>query len=122
MSIRILPNGDVRLAPLYDLATGLPYDHEVVDRRLALSVGGERRVDRIRSAQWARAARELGVPEDSLRSRARELLAGFPDAFHDALILIDTAEASAVWSQAVTPMAARAAASLTRLDATSVGR
>ena len=35
VSIRILPNGDVRMAPLYDLATGVAYDKETVDRRLA---------------------------------------------------------------------------------------
>jgi hypothetical protein len=46
----------------------------IVDRRLALSIGGERRIERIHSAQWARAARELGLPEDALRERGRELV------------------------------------------------
>ncbi len=119
VSIRILPNGDVRLAPLYDLASGLPYDTETVDRRLALSIGGERRIDRIHAAQWARAARELGVPEDALRHRAGELVAGFPDAFHDALDRVGTAEAADVWRRAANRIEQHAAASLKRLEARS---
>lgn len=121
VSIRILPNGDVRMAPLYDLASGLPYDKETVDRRLALSIGGERIIDRIHAAQWTRAARELGVPDDVLLPRARELLAGFPDAFRDALYQIGTAKATEVWDHAATRIAEHAAASLRRLGATPSG-
>jgi serine/threonine-protein kinase HipA len=116
VSIRILPNGDVRLAPLYDLATGLPYAKETVDRRLALSIGGERRIDRVHAAQWTRAARELGVPEDTLRQRARELLANFPDAFHDALDQVGTGEAGDVWHRAASRLEDHAATSLRRLE------
>lgn len=57
VSIRILPAPTLRMAPLYDLASRLPYGKATVDRRLALAIGGERKVDRIRAAQWAR---ELG--------------------------------------------------------------
>lgn len=115
ISLRILPDGDVRMAPLYDLASGLPYDKATVDRRLALAIGGERRVDRIHEAQWSRAAREIGVPETLLRERARELLTDFPDAFHDALIKVGTPEARSVWEHAYRPLAEHTAACLKQL-------
>lgn len=115
VSIRILPDGDVRMAPLYDLVSGLPYDNDTLDRGLALSIGGERRVDRIHDAQWARAARELGLPKDTLRNRARELLTGFPDAFHDALSQVGSAEATEVWNHASPRIAEHTASSLSRL-------
>lgn len=117
VSIRILPNGDARLAPLYDLATGLPYDTETVDRRLALALGGERRVDRLYEAQWSRAARELGVPEDLLRDRARQLLSEFPDALHDALDEVGTREADDVWEHTAKAVAEHTAACVKQLDA-----
>ena len=117
VSIRILPNGDVRLAPLYDLASGSPYAKETVDRRLALSIGGERWIARIHSAQWARAARELGVPEDAFRERARELVGEFPDAFHEALNEVGTPEAADVWRHSARQLAEHAATSVRRLRA-----
>jgi serine/threonine-protein kinase HipA len=116
ISIRILPDGDVRMAPLYDLASGLPYDKATVDRRLALAIGGERRVDRIHEAQWSRAARELGVPEALLRDRARQLLTAFPDAFHDALVEVGTPEALDVWAHSYQPLAEHTTACLKQLD------
>jgi serine/threonine-protein kinase HipA len=100
VSIRILPNGNVGLAPLYDLASGLPYDKQDVDRKIALSIGGERFAGRIHGSQWARAARQLGVEEDRLRERARTLLSGFPDAFRDALDSVGTPAAREVWVRA----------------------
>jgi serine/threonine-protein kinase HipA len=116
LSIRILPDGDVRMAPLYDLASGLPYDKATVDRRLALAIGGERRVDRIHEPQWSRAARELGAPEALLRDRARQLLTDFPDAFHDALVKVGTPEALNVWAHSNRSLAEHTAACLKQLD------
>lgn len=119
VSIRILPNGDVRMAPLYDLASGLPYDKATLDRSLALAIGGERRFDRLHAGQWTRAARELGVIEDRLRDRARELLAGFPDAFRDALGAVGTREAKDVWKHAAANIDEHTSACLNQLDAPS---
>ncbi|MET1004564.1 MAG: type II toxin-antitoxin system HipA family toxin [Propionibacteriaceae bacterium] len=116
VSIRILPNGDVRMAPFYDLASGLPYDNATVDRRLALAIGGERNIDRIHAAQWTRAARELGVEEEWLHQRARSLMAGFPDAFRDALVAMGTPEASLLWKQSSTRIAEHTASCLARLE------
>ena len=117
VSIRILPSADVRMAPLYDLASGLPYEKATVDRRLALAIGGERRVDRIHAGQWSRAARELGVSVEWLRDRARTMLTDFPDAFRDALAELGTAEAAGVWTRAAANITEHTAACLQQLGA-----
>lgn len=98
VSIRILPDGNVELAPLYDLASGLPYDRADVDRKIALSIGGERLAGRIYQRQWARAARQLGLAEDWLVERAKALITGFPDAFRDAVLEVGTPAARGVWA------------------------
>lgn len=117
VSIRILPSTDVRMAPLYDLASGLPYGKATVDRRLALAIGGERKVDRIHAAQFSRAARELGVSEDWLRDRAQTMLTQFPDAFRDAIEQVGTMEATDVWTHSSTNIAEHTAACLRQLRA-----
>ncbi len=121
VSIRILPSTDVRMAPLYDLASGLPYDKATVDRRLALAIGGERKVDRIHAAQWSRAARELGSSEDWLRDRARTMVTDFADAFRDALGEVGTIEAANMWTHASTKIGEHTAACLQQLSAGARG-
>lgn len=74
-----------RVAPLYDLATGLAYEQDNVDRSVALSIGGERHVNRIRLKQWEKAAVVLGLSPDVLVDRVAYLADRFPDAFRDAL-------------------------------------
>ncbi|KAF0244778.1 MAG: serine/threonine-protein kinase [Planctomycetota bacterium] len=52
--------GRVRLAPLYDLASALPYpDFDQRQLRLAMKIGGEYRLARIGRRQWTALAREL---------------------------------------------------------------
>lgn len=73
------------VAPLYDLATGLAYDTDGVERTVALSVGGERQLSRIYAKQWDKAARTLGLPEEAVRARVAQLAGGFSDAYESAL-------------------------------------
>ena len=77
--------GFVGVAPLYDLATGLTYEAATIDRSVALSIGGERQVSRIRRAQWEKAADVLGLPADLLLGRVEGLAGSFADAFADVL-------------------------------------
>ena len=88
--------GATWVAPLYDLATGLVCDSRDVDRSVAVSVGGERSVARIRQRQWERAATTLGIPVDPLTARVSQLARGFPKAFDSAvnsMIAVPGAEA-----------------------------
>ena len=73
------------VAPLYDLATGLAYASETVDRSVAVSVGGERQPAKIYRKQWDKAAGTLGLGAEQLQHRVRSLATGFPAAFADVL-------------------------------------
>ena len=84
ISLLRAPTGN-RVAPLYDLATGLAYDARNVDRSVALSIGGQRNPSRIRRHQWEKAARTLGLEADVLIERLSMMAHAFPGAFEDAL-------------------------------------
>ncbi len=76
----LLADKQVRLAPMYDVATALPYGTHERKLRLAMKVGGDYRVFPQRNT-WPRAARDLGIHVDELVPRVRELGAAAPDAF-----------------------------------------
>ena len=84
-NISMLRHGDNWVAPLYDLATGLVYEKAAVDRSVAVSIGGERQVSRIRAKQWEKAAQTLKIDPADLISRVRQLATDFPQAFSDVL-------------------------------------
>jgi serine/threonine-protein kinase HipA len=73
------------IAPLYDLASAMIYDKGDVDRTVAIAVGSERQVSRIRRKQWAKAADKLGLPEDRLVDRVAVAAEDFPGSFLHAL-------------------------------------
>ncbi len=73
----------VRLAPLYDIASALPYPIHEKKLRLAMKLGGEYSVHPWRNF-WPAAARELGLDADCLVGRVRELAAEAPSAFSEA--------------------------------------
>lgn len=63
----LLSNSHVRLAPLYDVASILPYDefdlHKV---KLAMKVGGEYKLSHVGLRQWQKFSREMRVDADKL--------------------------------------------------------
>lgn len=77
--------GGSTIAPLFDLATGLAYDSNTVDRKVALSIGGERWASRIHSKQWDKLAATLSVDPVAMKQRATDLAEEFPSAFETAL-------------------------------------
>ncbi len=79
----LLSGLEVRLAPLYDIASALPYGTHEKKLRLAMKIGDEYAVHPQRNT-WPRAAQELGIDADRLVTRVRELAAVAPAAFADA--------------------------------------
>ena len=79
----LLAGDQVRLAPLYDIASALPYGVHERNLRLAMKIGGDYSVYPQRNT-WPAAARELGLDEETLVGRVRELAAVAPDVFADA--------------------------------------
>lgn len=80
----ILNPGSVRLAPLYDLLSVLPYDAEIPYRRakLAMRVDREYLIWKIRRRHWEGLAIRCGLDPDPVVERTIELLATVPEAAH----------------------------------------
>jgi serine/threonine-protein kinase HipA len=79
----LLAGNQVRLAPLYDIASALPYGTHERKLRLAMKIGSSYDVFLQRN-RWPDAARDVGLDAEALVERARELARIAPDAFADA--------------------------------------
>jgi serine/threonine-protein kinase HipA len=75
--------GGVEIAPLYDVATLLPYGQER-DARSAMKIGEHWETERITESDWESVGSRLGIDRNTAIERARELRAAIPKAFHDA--------------------------------------
>ena len=78
----LIGGNDVRLAPLYDISSALPYDTHERKLRFAMKYGGEYTV--LARNVWPRTARDLDIPPAELLDRVRTLALRAPDAFADA--------------------------------------
>ncbi len=78
----LLSGRGVRLAPLYDVTSALPYGN-VHDLRLAMKVGDGYRVVHHRD-EWSGLARRLALDPVAVVERVRELCAVTPDAMAEA--------------------------------------
>jgi serine/threonine-protein kinase HipA len=76
----LLAGGDVRLAPIYDVASALPYAIHERKLNFAMKIGGHYDVVPYPDS-WARAADEMGIEREVADDRIRELAALAPDAF-----------------------------------------
>jgi serine/threonine-protein kinase HipA len=79
----LLAGDQVRFAPLYDIASALPYGTHEKKLRLAMKIGGDDRVFTERNI-WPDAAGELGLEPGALVDRVRELGTLLSGAFADA--------------------------------------
>jgi serine/threonine-protein kinase HipA len=71
--------GRVRLAPLYDLVSALPY-FEPRKIKLAMKIGGSYRMHEIGESHWRKFTRELQLEEDDTLDRIARLAERVPDA------------------------------------------
>ena len=78
----IAPGGQTRLAPLYDLASALPYPQQIYPRHatLAMKVGNHYKLREIGMREWKKAAKELRYDEDKLIQRIRKMATDLPAA------------------------------------------
>ena len=114
----LLLSGDaVRLAPLYDISSALPYESMPVKKlRLAMKLGRGYELD-ARPSTWPILARSLGVSPDALTERARNLAVHAPDAFADAVADPSVAPlSSSLPNRLLDAVAVRARQCLTALD------
>ena len=76
----IAPGAQVRLAPLYDISSALPYPKQVDLRRanLAMKIGGSYRLREIGSRNWEKFAAENKLNPKTLQGRIEQLLGELP--------------------------------------------
>lgn len=79
----MLAAGEVRLAPMYDVASALPYGTHERRLKFAMKIGGHYDVVPY-AASWSKAADEMDMPEEVAYDRVRELAARAPDAFAES--------------------------------------
>ena len=71
-SVLIGEEGRARLAPLYDVASALPYGETAMQKlKLAMKVGGKYRLHDIGPHQWAKLATELQLETDRVMEHLR---------------------------------------------------
>ncbi|MBV8747207.1 MAG: type II toxin-antitoxin system HipA family toxin [Xanthobacteraceae bacterium] len=81
----LLAGGHVRLAPLYDVASILPYDEfDIRKVKLAMEVGNEYKLKQIGLRQWLKFARETRVDPDALIARLSSMAKQLPDGVNAA--------------------------------------
>lgn len=70
----------VRLAPLYDIASILPYDDVDMQKiKLAMKIGGEYKLSLIGLRHWQKFARETRLDPDKVLARLISMAEQFPD-------------------------------------------
>ncbi|HEY1745799.1 MAG TPA: type II toxin-antitoxin system HipA family toxin [Xanthobacteraceae bacterium] len=82
-SLLIGAEGRARLAPLYDVASILPYDFDLQKVRLAMKIGGTYRLRDIGPRQWVKLAADLRLKADEVVERVRGMAGGLPDHVSD---------------------------------------
>jgi serine/threonine-protein kinase HipA len=76
----LIAPGRVRLAPLYDTASVLPYPRFDVNRiKLAMKIGERYRMCEIRRGDWLKAAEQLQLDSDSLLERITHMAEAIPE-------------------------------------------
>jgi serine/threonine-protein kinase HipA len=82
----ILHGEDVTFAPIYDVASMLPYPREAGSSldRVAMSIAGHNKFGDVKLQHVERLAKNTGTSPERLVARTREMAAQLPDAIADA--------------------------------------
>ena len=116
----LLAGDQVRFAPIYDVASALPYGMHEKKLRMAMKLGSSYDVFPHHNS-WPRAARDLGLKVDTLIDRVRELAAAAPRAFDDAAHATDVVALDRPLPATLVDLVADRAERCVRLVSTSVG-
>ncbi len=77
-SFLISAGDEVRLAPLYDLSSQLPYP-DLVAQRVSMKIGDHYEISRINVADWRKLAHNCGLEEERILGMIRDLGGALPD-------------------------------------------
>lgn len=85
-SLLLLDSGETKLAPLYDVATGIVYDQSDLDlQTVAMSLGGRRQLGSVDAKGWALHAKNARVSVDEVFESVRHVALHGVDAFAAAI-------------------------------------
>ena len=87
----LLAGPPVRLAPLYDVASALPYPTDVQRLRLSMKYGGDYSLRSRTPSMWDKVASEFSLPKALVRQHARSLIERIPDALSASIAEPDVA-------------------------------
>jgi serine/threonine-protein kinase HipA len=83
-SLLVAPGGRVRLAPLYDVASVLPYSQFDLNRvKLAMKVGDKYRLRDIGRREWGKLSSDLTIDADELTGKLIQMAEALPDLVAD---------------------------------------
>jgi serine/threonine-protein kinase HipA len=79
-SLLLAGGPEIRLAPLYDIASILPYDEvEAQKIRLSMKIGDEYKLSQIGLHQWQKFAREMRLDANKVRAGLIQMAEQLPD-------------------------------------------
>jgi serine/threonine-protein kinase HipA len=82
-SILVSAGDEIRLAPLYDLSSQLPYP-ELIQQRVAMKIGDYYDIGRVGIADWRKLARTCTIEEERVLSMLTDMAKALPDAISAA--------------------------------------
>lgn len=79
-SLLLAQNGQVRLAPLYDIASSLPYPQTISPHKakLAMKIGSTYLIERIEERHWQACAKQLRITPSRLMERLKDMTMTLP--------------------------------------------
>ena len=80
-SMLIGPQGRGRLAPLYDVASILPYDADLRRLKMATKIGGKYLLEEVQSRHWVKFATEVRLPPADVIDMGKAMAGMLPAAF-----------------------------------------
>ncbi|MDE0044801.1 MAG: type II toxin-antitoxin system HipA family toxin [bacterium] len=80
-SMLIGASGRARLAPLYDMASTLPYGFDPMKLKMATKIGGKYRLEEVLSRHWARFATQVSLPPADVLAMGKTMAETVPAAF-----------------------------------------
>ncbi|MCY4190547.1 MAG: type II toxin-antitoxin system HipA family toxin [Rhodospirillaceae bacterium] len=80
-SMLIGPQGRGRLAPLYDVASILPYDADLRRLKMATKIGGKYLLEEVQSRHWVKFATEVRLPPADVIDMGKAMAEMLPAAF-----------------------------------------